>query len=213
MFIIVREVRSWADYILDTERHLFRNMSLWDPRNNSDHCLILGCLRSATLREHENYIWRSTRHPLCNPTTVTKEDGLFVYLRRTILKPKSQGKNNNPWILADTWRIVDTKLLMRQYPARNQGLLQHLSRQIAEILKADWRRRVQTARGKYEELLTSDPPSIKKHGIRLSGGTSLWTAECPRPLDSVEFGSILVLGDNISHFVVVRKLRTSRNRN
>ena len=29
----------------------------------------------------------------------------------------------------------------------------------------------------------------------------------------VEFGSILVLGDNISHFVVVQKLRTSRDRN
>ena len=174
-----------TNYILGTSCRIFRNVSVQEPRKKSDHYFIIGCLRSATLREHENYLWRRTRHPLCKPTTMTKENGLFVSLRRTIPKPKAQEENNDPWILGDTLRLVHTRLSVRQYPTRNQGLLQRLSRQIAEILKADWRRRVQTARGKYEELLTSDPPSIKKHGIRLSGGTSLWTAECPRPLDSL----------------------------
>ena len=32
-----REVRSWTDYILGTDNFLFRNMSVWDPRHNSDH--------------------------------------------------------------------------------------------------------------------------------------------------------------------------------
>ena len=54
MFRIGREVRSRTDYILETDRFLFRNMSVLYPRHNLDHYLILGCLRSTTMREHEN---------------------------------------------------------------------------------------------------------------------------------------------------------------
>ena len=54
MFGMMREVRSWTDYILDTDRCLFRNMSVLDSRNNLDHYLIFGYLRSTTVREHEN---------------------------------------------------------------------------------------------------------------------------------------------------------------
>ena len=31
MVEIVREVRSWTDYILDMDHRLLRNMSIWDP--------------------------------------------------------------------------------------------------------------------------------------------------------------------------------------
>ena len=51
---MVREVRFRTDSILDTDRCLFRNMSVLESRNNLDHYLILGCLCSATLRRHEN---------------------------------------------------------------------------------------------------------------------------------------------------------------
>ena len=50
MFGVVREVRYWTDYILDTDRCIFRNMSVLDSMNNLDHYLILGYLRSTTLR-------------------------------------------------------------------------------------------------------------------------------------------------------------------
>ena len=54
---------------------------------------------------------------------------------------------------------------MRQDPARKQGLLRRLSRQIAASLKADWQQRVETAGVKIEEILTSEPPPYKrKHG-------------------------------------------------
>ena len=46
-----REVRSPTDYILGTDRCIFWNVSVWDPRNNSDHYMVMGCLRSASLRE------------------------------------------------------------------------------------------------------------------------------------------------------------------
>ena len=85
---MVREVRSRTDYILDTDFRLFSNMSIQEPSHNLDHYLIPGCLRSATMREHENYLFRSTRLPLCTPNTPTKQDGLFVYLLQKIPKPK-----------------------------------------------------------------------------------------------------------------------------
>ena len=56
-----REVWSQIDYILGTDRCLFRNVSIRDPRHNSDHYMILGCLCSATLREHTNCLGRRTR--------------------------------------------------------------------------------------------------------------------------------------------------------
>ena len=45
-----REVRSRTDYILGTERRLFRNVAVWDPRHNLDHYMVLGCLPSAPPR-------------------------------------------------------------------------------------------------------------------------------------------------------------------
>ena len=50
MFEMVREARYRTDYILDTDRCLFRNMSVLDSRNNLDHYLILGYLRGTTMR-------------------------------------------------------------------------------------------------------------------------------------------------------------------
>ena len=41
------EVRSCTYYILGTDRHHFWNISIRDPRHNSDHYLVLGCLHSA----------------------------------------------------------------------------------------------------------------------------------------------------------------------
>ena len=42
-----REVQSWTDYILGTDRRFCRNVAVWDPRHNSDHYMVLGCLPSA----------------------------------------------------------------------------------------------------------------------------------------------------------------------
>ena len=47
---MVREVRSRTDYILDTDGHIIRNVSVRDPMHNLDHYLILGCLHSVNLR-------------------------------------------------------------------------------------------------------------------------------------------------------------------
>ena len=49
-----RKVWYRTDYILETDHCVFRKMSVLDPWHNLDHYLILGCLRSATMRKNEN---------------------------------------------------------------------------------------------------------------------------------------------------------------
>ena len=64
-----REVRPRTDYIMGMDRCLFWNVSVCDPRHNSDHYLVLGCLQSAPLRENYKYLGRRKRPPLQPPTT------------------------------------------------------------------------------------------------------------------------------------------------
>ena len=47
-----REVQYRKDYILGTDLRLFGNVSIREPRHNSDHYMVLGCLNSASLTEH-----------------------------------------------------------------------------------------------------------------------------------------------------------------
>ena len=85
-----REVRYRTDYILGTDLSLLRNVVAQYPRHNSDHYLVLVCLRIAPLREHTKYLGRRTLPPLRPLTTPTREYGLSTVLLRTIPKPKSQ---------------------------------------------------------------------------------------------------------------------------
>ena len=41
-----------ADYILGTDLSLFGNVSVRDPRHNSDHYMVMGCPHSASLKDH-----------------------------------------------------------------------------------------------------------------------------------------------------------------
>ena len=114
-----RGVRSWVDNILGTERHIFRNVSVRDPRHKSDHYIILGCLRNSTLREHITYLSWSKRLPIHPLNTPTREDGLFASLWRVIPKPKAWEARKNTWISADMWSIVYTGVSMCQDPSHN----------------------------------------------------------------------------------------------
>ena len=69
MVCLGRDVRSWAIYILEIDHRLFRSMSILYPRHNSYHYIILGFLRSTTLRKHTKYLMQCTRIPLWTITT------------------------------------------------------------------------------------------------------------------------------------------------
>ena len=59
-----REVRFRTDYSLGTDCRLFGNVSVRDPRHNSDHYLVLGCLYSSSLKEHVRYLGGYKKPPL-----------------------------------------------------------------------------------------------------------------------------------------------------
>ena len=64
MILEGREVRSRIYYILGVDHRLFWNVSVRDPRHNSDHYVVLGSLRSAPLKEHAKYLGGNKRLPL-----------------------------------------------------------------------------------------------------------------------------------------------------
>ena len=95
---MVREgkvVWSRTDYLLGTERSIFRNLSVWDPRHNINHFMVVGCLRSAPEREHTRYMARRRKSPLRPPTEPTREDGIFAALRRSVPKPHARDRHKN----------------------------------------------------------------------------------------------------------------------
>ena len=75
-----REVRSRTDYILGTDRHRFGNVSVRYPRNNSENCMVLGCLPIASLPEHKHYLGGRKKLPLQPPPEPTNEDKIFAAL-------------------------------------------------------------------------------------------------------------------------------------
>ena len=123
MIRVGREVRSRTDYILGTDLCLVWNVSVRDPRHNSDHYMFLGCLRSAPLREHSRYLRGSKRTPLRPPTAPTRKDGIFAALRRDVPKHLAQDAGKNACISEATWILVDERVSARRDPAKDQALI------------------------------------------------------------------------------------------
>ena len=90
-----RVIRSRTDYLLGTDRSLFRNVAVQDPRHNSDHFMVVRHLRSATDRDHAFYIKGRRKMPLKPSTVPTREDELFGALRRAVPKLHEQDKHKN----------------------------------------------------------------------------------------------------------------------
>ena len=102
MVMLRRELRSQTDYTPETDFRLFRNVSVQDPRHNLDHYMVLGCLHSAHLREHTDYLGWSMWIPIRPPATPMREDGLFATLLKAIPKPKArEARKNNYWELRE----------------------------------------------------------------------------------------------------------------
>ena len=158
MVRLERELRSQLDYILGTYHCLSRNLSAQDPRHNSDHYMVLGCLRSTPLMEHTEYLGRRTSIPLRAPTNLTREDRLFAALLMETPKPKATEERKNDWISEAKFRFIVERFSARRYPAQDQTILQSLGCTINTILKADRKKITEEAGGTIEKLLGEDPP-------------------------------------------------------
>ena len=164
-----REVRSRTDYILGKDHCLFGNVSVWDPRHNSDHYMVLGCLHSTSLREHTRYLGVRNHLPLFPPTAPMREDRIFTALRRDVLKPRARKARKNAWISATTWRLVNGRVSARRDIAKDQTLIWRLGRAIKASLQEDRKRRAEEAGADVETLLGSDPPLHREAWHRIKG--------------------------------------------
>ena len=164
-----REVRSRTDYIMGTDRRLFGNVSVRDPRHKSDHYMVLGCLSSSYLTEHKRYLGGRKKLPLRPPVEPTREDDAFAALRRAVPKAKAREAKRNKWISMEIWRLVDERVSARRYPSKVRALKRRLGPAIKASLVADRRRRVDEAGAEVEALVGADPPLIQEAWHRIQG--------------------------------------------
>ena len=138
-------MQSRTDYILGTDHRLSRNVSVRDPRHNSYHYMLLGCLPSASLTEHKIYLGGRKKFPLRPPTKPMREDDAFASLQRAVLKAKVREARRNEWISAETWRLVDERVSTRRDRAKGQAIKRRLGRTIKASFSADRKRRADEA--------------------------------------------------------------------
>ena len=188
----VRERRTWSmvregkvvwsrtDYILGTDLRLFWNISVRDPRHNTDHYMVMGCLRSAPKREHTKYLTGRRILTLQPPSDPTREDRIFMALQRAVPKPHARERRKNGWISEDTWRLVDERVSARR-KTRDQTRIQRLIRAIAARLNGDRRQRVETAGEEVEALLGAEPPMPREAWKQLKGWYKAVVDRAPPP--------------------------------
>ena len=161
---MVREgkvVRSRTDYILGTYQSIFWNFSVGDPRRNTNHYMVLSCLRSAPEREHAKYLTGRKNLPLQPPIEPTREDGIFAALRKAVPKPHAREPRLNELISEETWRLVDERVSAR-LGTRVQARIRRLSREIAASLKGDRKMRLETQVEEVDTLLGAYPQNPKE---------------------------------------------------
>ena len=176
-------VRSRRDYILGTDRNLFRNVSVRDPRHNTDQFMVVGCLRSSPEREHACYIMGRRKMLLRPPTKPTREDGIFGALRRAVPKPHARDRHKNSWISEETWRLIDERVSTR----RRTGMrtrIRRLGCAIRASLQGDRKRRVETAGQNVDSLLGGDLTNPKEAWKRLKGWYKAAVNRAPPPARS-----------------------------
>ena len=61
-----------AGDLLGTDRSLFRNVSVRDPRHNTDHYMVVGRLHNTEARDHAHYIKGRRIMPLKPPKEPTR---------------------------------------------------------------------------------------------------------------------------------------------
>ena len=164
-----REVQSRTDYILGTDRRLFRNVAVQDPRHNLDHYMVLGCLPSAPLTEHKRYLGGRKRWPVRPPVKTTREDQLFAALRRAVPKAQPREGRQNAWISEKTWILIDERVSARREPKYGQVFTRRIGKAVKKSMAEERKRRADEAGAEVEALVKADPPLIQEAWYRIQG--------------------------------------------
>ena len=112
-----REVHSWTDYILGTDRHLLTYM-------------VLGCLYGAMSTAHSKYLSKRKRFPLNPLKTPGGVENLFVELRGFTTKPPRRERPRLAWTSLETWQLINTRIAVCRIQDGYQGIVWTLIRKI-----------------------------------------------------------------------------------
>ena len=106
------EVWSWMDYILGAYCRLFQDVAVRDPRHNSDHYMVLGCLSEDPEKELMEYLLKACHFPFqtihCNLASMP--DKLFSDLNTQIPKIPLRERVSLAYIYDVTWAAMDTRV-------------------------------------------------------------------------------------------------------
>ena len=131
--------------------------------------MVLGCLHSASLKDHTRYLGGRKKIPLHPPTEPTMEDTIFADLRRAVPKPRAQEARKNAWILATMWRLVNDRVSALQDLSKCQALIRRMGRVIRVSLRTDRKWRSEEAWSEVEAMLGSDPPLHREAWRHIKG--------------------------------------------
>ena len=174
-------MRSRTDNIQGTDSRLFRNVAVRDPRHNSDHYMVLGCLPSSPLTEHKRYLGGRKRWPVRPLREPTLTDQLFAALRRAIPRAQPHEARQKVWILESTWRLINERVSARRYPRYGQIYRRRLGKAVQKSLATDRRRQSDKAGAEVEVLVKVNLPLIQVAWYRLQGWYKAAVDRAPPP--------------------------------
>lgn len=200
-----KTVRSRVDYILGTDRRLFKSIKMRKPRHfTSDHYMLIGKFLTMPAKVHKGYLRGRKAFPLkSDPDPCSPQDALFATLKKQTTPPPPATKKTRPhWITAPTLKAMDQRCSLRRHAAHCRAEARRLTRLVNSCLKADRKLRTEEAGAAIQAALDSDDPKTayghlaawyKFHGDRtpkpsrqdLESVTrdfaTLYTAEVPSP--------------------------------
>ena len=174
-------MRSRTDYILGTDRRLFRNVAVRDPRNNSDHYMVLGCLSSSPPTEHKRYLGGRKRWPVRPPRELTQTDQIFAVLQRAVPKVQPREARRNAWISESTWRLINERVSAFRDPQYGQAFKRRLGKEVQKSLATDRRQQADELGAELEALVKAAPPLIQEAWYRLQGCYKAAVDRAPPP--------------------------------
>jgi len=157
-----RWVSSQPDYVLTRkgDRGLFRNVSIKRPRHHdSDHRAVVATIYAGSSRQIRGYRKRRGRFPVrlqrVGPRTATESK--FEDLKAACEEPPPRQRAANNWILAETWRLVDERAMLRAKGTLSQQKHRQLNRKVKAGLNLDRSQRAtDTAEAMELELREGD---------------------------------------------------------
>ena len=129
----------------------------------------MGCLHSASLKDHSRYLGGQKRLPLRQPKDLTRENTIFAALQRAVPKPRAREAQRNDWISAATSRLIDERVSARRDLEKDQTLIWRLGRTIRASMATNRTRQAEEEGAEVEALVGADPPLHQEAWHRIKG--------------------------------------------